>query len=131
MKNKVFYKIRQKSTGMFSDGKYGIGSKTGKVWKRVGDLHAHFTMNAYMYSDNSDVDIDDLEVVSYEMQEVEVEPLKDRMLKYAFIKKEKNLKSEIGRCKWAIKKSVGDVKINELELYAYQRKLETLYTTGV
>lgn len=67
----MIYKIRSKTTGLFSKG--GMDptfSRVGKVWKRRGDLSSHFTQlttrGKAIYREN------DVEVLEYEVREEEV-----------------------------------------------------------
>ena len=44
MAEMIFFKIRNKDTGLYSTGGlYPTWSKIGKVWKRRSDLSSHFT----------------------------------------------------------------------------------------
>jgi hypothetical protein len=67
----VIYKIRSKTTGLYSKGgmepRFG---KTGKVWKKRGDLSSHFTQltsrGEVTYRQH------DVEVLEYELREEQV-----------------------------------------------------------
>jgi hypothetical protein len=70
LKNKmIFYKIRDKETGLFSKGGVGADwshhhwSKSGKVWRGLGPLRSH--LNQYL---NKDIPLN-WEVIEYETVE--------------------------------------------------------------
>jgi len=63
---KVYYKIRDKSNGLFSQGGSYGWTKKGKVWKEVGHLRNHLNHSGDRY------DRLDVELVEYEVTEREV-----------------------------------------------------------
>lgn len=67
----IIWKIRNKTTGLFSKGGSTPGwNKTGKVWKQLSHLNAHFNhVTARYYAD--------CEVVMYEINEVSTTPTQD------------------------------------------------------
>lgn len=84
-KNTVIYKIRRKSDGLFSTGGWNPEfSKTGKTWKRKGDLSNHFALMCDQYytrlrkTSMNDV-YEGCEIVAIEIVEVEksVMPVED------------------------------------------------------
>lgn len=69
----IVYRIRSKTTGMFSSGgSHPHFKKVGKLWKRKSDVDAHLRQARLdVYVDN------DAEIVSYALteQETSVEPV--------------------------------------------------------
>ena len=84
-KNTVIYKIRRKSDGLFSTGGWNPEySKTGKTWKRKGDLSNHFALMCDQYytrlrKTSMNSVYEGCEIVAIEIVEVEksVMPVED------------------------------------------------------
>jgi len=71
----IYYKIRSKTTGLFSTGGSDVTwNKVGKVWRRKGDLSSHFTgltsHGRKQYRDN-DAEVVELETVVHNLIPVE------------------------------------------------------------
>jgi len=65
----IYYKIRNKNTGLYhKGGVYGVWSKTGKTWTTLGKLRSMLTMNtAREYHKGQDMT--DWEIIEYEVIE--------------------------------------------------------------
>lgn len=70
--SETYYKIRDKSTGLFSTGGYHPRwLKTGKVWKRKGALSNHFNLiQEYNPRRGSRDPYFDAEIVEYSVSEI-------------------------------------------------------------
>lgn len=71
----IIYRIRSKTTGMFSSGGWSPRFKrVGKIWKRKSDLHSHLGQAQHKIYDDHDA-----EIVSYVLKEEEssVEPISE------------------------------------------------------
>ena len=62
----IVYRIRDKETGLFSDGKSNPQfNKTGKVWTHAGGLTRHINAIAHLYPSK----YQGCEIVDYELRE--------------------------------------------------------------
>jgi hypothetical protein len=67
----IFYKIRQKQTGLFSNKGYEF-KKIGSFWTTKNDLQHHLKMTPILVNDKFAKEyFSTIEIVKYEMQELE------------------------------------------------------------
>ena len=89
----IYYKIRHKVTGLYSKGGYwvksdGTGalwSKSGKNWTSLGTLRSHLTL-VMDSSQGNPTDMTDWEVISYEVKEIQAQPIHELLSPKALLK---------------------------------------------
>lgn len=72
----TYYKIRSKTTGLYSNGKtYSTWTKDGKTWTNISKLRAHLTLrlNGRIIHDA----LDNWEIVEYEVKESNIKNIND------------------------------------------------------
>ncbi len=74
------YKIRNKTTGLYSPGGSGVGwpsnwEHTGKTWKRIGDVRNHVTMMREYGMSKEDMNDWELIEITYDKTNEVVVPL--------------------------------------------------------
>lgn len=73
----IFYKIRQKDSSLFSNKAYEF-KKIGSFWTNKNDLQHHLKMiHILMNKQFADNYLDNIEIVEFEMTEIQTLPLED------------------------------------------------------
>jgi hypothetical protein len=108
MAEMIFFKIRNKNTGLYSrGGSYPTWSKLGKVWKRRCDLSSHFTnIGAKAATYYADAEVIEIIVTETEMTAVPA-------IEYVNASKERaekrKLESEMRVAQWRVSEAEREI----------------------